>query len=102
MTKTQIEVLTLIGEILKQMQQSQAMGIGQTSYYIENVRLNDLFKIYESLKASNADVRLYFLGESFNCETIDISYHVLPGYYISISSEKQTQIKPKINLINYN
>ena len=41
--KTQIEVLTLMGEILKQMQESQAMGISQTSYYIEGVNLNDLF-----------------------------------------------------------
>lgn len=100
--KTQIEVLTIIGDILKQMQESQALGVSQSSYYIENVGLNDLFKLYESFKNTDADVKLYFLGEAFNAETIDITYRVLPGYYINISSVKQKQLKPKINLINYN
>lgn len=100
--KTQIEVLTLIGEILKQMQESQAMRINQASYYIDNVGLNDLFKLYDSLKSTNADVKLYFLGEVFNAETIDVTYRVLPGYYINISSVKQKQLVPHINLINYN
>lgn len=102
MPKTQIEVLSIVGDILNQMQESQKLGIKQTSYYIDNVELNDLFKLFESYKATNADVRLYFLGEAFNCETIDISYRVIPGYYIQISSVKQKELKPKINLINYN
>jgi DNA mismatch repair ATPase MutS len=101
-TKTQIEVLSLIQDIMNQMQESQKAGISAASYYIDNVELNDLFKLFDSLKSTNADVRLYFIGEAFNAETIDITYRVIPGYYINISSTKQKQLKPKINLINYN
>lgn len=101
-TKTQLEVLSIIKDIIEQMKESNSKGIARVSYYIENVELNDVFKLYEGFKITDCDAKLYFLGESFNADTIDISYKVMDGHYINISSVKQNELKPKINLINFN